>query len=198
MPNETINNALSSYHLSSGTERLVQPAKKNFFEFIIEDIDGLLSAGVSESLAQSSDYLQDAQEIIRLAVHEVSVPHFTLSTLSIRKGNSVSKYAGVPTFSDGTLICTDYVGLEVKRVLEAWQNLAYNIVKDTGGRASAYKKNCTLIEYTSDHVPVRSWQLIGCWVRDLSEDSYNQESDDIQRITAAFEYDRAIPQYENV
>lgn len=190
---DTINKSLSTYHLSTGTERTYQPAKKNFFEFQVEGLNNILKAGVDENMAEGNDYIVNAEEAIRLTVHEASVPHFELSTLSIRKGNSVVKYAGVPSFNAGTLICTDLIGSQSKSILEAWQNLAYNVLKDTGGRAINYKKNATLIEYTADHEKVREWQLIGCWVKSISEDNYNQESDDIQRITCSIEYDRAIP-----
>lgn len=116
---DEINKALSTYHLSTGTERTYQPAKKNFFEFIVEDMGDLLKPGVDADLAEESDYISRGQEIIRLTVHETSVPHFQLSTLSIRKGNSVVKYAGVPTFEAGTLVCTDMIGAQSKAVLEA-------------------------------------------------------------------------------
>lgn len=156
-----INKALSTYHLSTGVERTFQPAKGNFFEFIIEDLGDLLKPGVEENLAEDQDYIINGQEIIRLTVHETTIPHFQLGTLSIRRGNSVVKYAGVPTFEAGSLVCTDMIGAQSKAILEAWQNLAYNVLTDKGGRAyttdgRGYKRNATLIEYTSDHVRVRS------------------------------------------
>lgn len=198
-----INKALSTYHLSTGVERVYQPAKGNFFEFIVEDLGDLLKPGVDEELAEDQDYITNGQEVIRLTVHETTIPHFQLATLSIRRGNSVVKYAGVPTFEAGSLVCTDMIGAQSKAILEAWQNLAYNVLTDKGGRAytadgRGYKRNATLIEYTADHVRVRSWKLIGCWISNISEENYNMESDDIRRITCSIEYDRAIPEIENV
>lgn len=193
-----INKALSTYHLSTGIERTWQPGKGNFFEFVVEGLGDLLKPGVEEELAEDSDYITNGQEVIRLTVHETSIPHFELATLSIRRGNSVVKYAGVPTFNDGSLVCTDMIGAQSKAVLEAWQNLAYNVVTDKGGRAVNYKHNATLIEYTADHVRVRSWKLIGVWVSNISEEAYNVETDDIRRVTCTIQYDRAIPEIENV
>lgn len=193
-----INKALSTYHLSTGIERTWQPGKGNFFEFVVEGLGNLLKPGVEEELAEDADYITNGQEVIRLTVHETSVPHFELATLSIRRGNSVVKYAGVPTFNEGSLVCTDMIGAQSKAVLEAWHNLAYNVVTDKGGRAVNYKHNATLIEYTADHVRVRSWKLIGVWVSNISEDPYNMETDDIRRVTCAIQYDRAIPEIENV
>lgn len=191
-----INDGLSTYHLSTGTHRVYQPAKGNFFEFIIEDFGDLLKAGVDKDLAEESDYIQNGQEIIRLTVNKMSSPQFELGDLEIRKGNSVVHYAGVPTFSDGTIEVDDMVGCDAKTVLEAWRGLAYDVVTDKGGRAINYKKNCTLIEYTSDHVKVRSWKMIGCWIKAISEDDYDKTNDDIRRVSATIRCDRALPEVE--
>ena len=191
-----INDGLSAYHLSTGTHRAYQPAKKNFFEFIVEDLDNLLKPGVEVDLAEDSDYIRNGQEVIRLTVNKAPVPHFELNDIEIRKGNSIVHYAGTPTFSDGTLEVDDMIGAQSKAVLEAWQNLAYNVVTDKGGRAIDYKKNATLIEYTSDHVKVRSWKLIGCWIKNISEDDYDKTNDDLVRVQGTIRYDRAIPEID--
>lgn len=190
-----INDGLSAYHLGS-THRAYQPAKKNFFEFIVEDLTDLLKPGVEKELAQASDYITDGQEVIRLTINKAPVPHYELNEIEIRKGNSSVWYAGTPTFSDGTLEVDDMIGANSKAVLEAWQNIAYNVNTDQGGRAINYKKNCTLIEYTSDHVKVRSWKLIGCWIKNITEPDYDKESDDLSRVQATIRYDRAIPEVE--
>ena len=190
-----INDGLSAYHLGS-THRAYQPAKKNFFEFIVEDLTNLLKPGVEKELAQEADYITDGQEVIRLTVNKAPVPHYELNEIEIRKGNSSVWYAGTPVFSEGTLEVDDMIGANSKAVLEAWQNLAYNVLTDQGGSAINYKKNCTLIEYTSDHVKVRSWKLIGCWIKGVSENDYDKESDDLQRVQATIRYDRAILEVE--
>lgn len=191
-----INDGLSTYHLSTGTHRVYQPGKGNFFEFIVEDLDNLLKPGVEKDLATTNDYILNGQEVIRLTVNKAPVPHFELEDISIRKGNSVVHYAGTPTFSDGTLEVDDMIGANSKAVLEAWQNLCYDVMTDQGGRAINYKKNATLIEYTSDHVRVRSWKLVGCWIKNISEDDYDKESDGLRRVQATIVYDRAIPSIE--
>lgn len=191
-----INDGLSTYHLSTGTHRVYQPGKGNFFEFIVEDLDNLLKPGVEKDLATTNDYILNGQEVIRLTVNKAPVPHFELEDISIRKGNSVVHYAGTPTFSDGTLEIDDMIGANSKAVLEAWQNLCYDVMTDQGGRAINYKKNATLIEYTSDHVRVRSWKLVGCWIKNISEDDYDKESDGLRRVQSTIVYDRAIPSIE--
>lgn len=191
-----INDGLSTYHLSTGTHRAYQPAKRNFFELIVEDLGTLLKPGVEIELAEDADYISNGQEVLRLTVNKAPLPHFELNDIEIRKGNSVVHYAGTPTFSDGTVEVDDMIGARSAAVLEAWQNLAYNVLTDKGGRAVDYKKNCTIIEYTSDHVKVRSWKLIGCWIKDIDEGEYDKESDDLVRLSATIQYDRAIPEVE--
>lgn len=193
-----INDGLSTYHLSTGTHRTYQPAKGNFFEFIVEDLGDLLKPGVEEELAQDSDYITNGQEVIRLTISKAGIPHFSLNDIEVRKGNSVVHYAGVPTFDETSIEVDDMIGAQSKAVLEAWQNRAYNVVTDKGGRAVDYKRNATMIEYTSDHVRVRSWKLIGCYIREVNEDDYDKETDDLRRVTATIRYDRAIPEIEEV
>lgn len=191
-----INDGLSTYHLSTGTHRAYQPAKRNFFELIVEDLGDLLKPGVESDMAEDKDYISNGQEVLRLTVNKAPLPHFELNDIEIRKGNSVVHYAGTPTFSDGSIEVDDMIGARSAAVLEAWQNLAYNVLTDKGGRAIDYKKNCTIIEYTSDHVKVRSWKLIGCWIKDIDEGEYDKTSDDLVRLTATIQYDRAIPEVE--
>lgn len=191
---ELDNKGLSAYHLSANPGNTYEPGRGNFFEFVIEGLDDLLRAGVDENLAEESDYINNAQEVIRLTVNQVNVPHFSQEVITIRKGNSVSKYAGAPTFDEGQIVVDDMVGADSKSVLEAWQRKGYDVTTDRGGRAINYKKDCTLIEYTADWKQVRYWELKGCWISALSEDAYNKEtSGDVRRVTATIQYDRAIP-----
>lgn len=191
---------LSAYHLGDDeAHRAWQPGKKNFFTLIVDDIDSLVKPGIDPNgTLTDNDYITNGSEVLRLTVHEANIPHYELATLSIRKGNSVSWYAGVPTFDGGEIQIDDMVGAQSKAILEAWQNLAYDVISDKGGRAINYKKTCHLIEYTADYVKVRQWELLGCWVSKLAEEAYNKETDDIQRITATIQYDRAIPHVEGV
>ena len=188
------NESLSAYHLSSNPGNTYEPGRGNFFELIVDGLGDLLRAGVDRNLAEESDFIDNAQEVVRLTVSQVNVPHFDQDVITIRRGNSVSKYAGAPTFNEGSLIVDDLIGADSKSVLEAWQRLSYDVTTDKGGRAINYKKNATLIEYTADWKQVRYWELIGCWISGLSEDAYNKESTgDLRKVSATIQYDRAIP-----
>lgn len=98
---------------------------------------------------------QMASDALRLNVVKSSVPNFTVETHEYRRGNDVVKFAGVPTFKDGSITVDDVVGLRTKDMLYAWQYLAYNPITRKGGRMKDYKKTCTLIEYTQDYEQIR-------------------------------------------
>ena len=184
-----------TYHMSDDPS-LYEPARSGFFSFIVSDIDGILKASVDpQSTTSSDDRIGNAQEVIKLSVSSATVPQFTLSTIDIRRGNSVVHYAGMPSFNNAPITCDDYVGLKTKEVLLAWKALAYDVRNDLGGMAKDYKKTCTLIEYSQDYQEIRSWTLIGCWVSEVSEDAFSKDgADDMRKISCTIVYDRA---YQN-
>ena len=123
---------ISTYHLSE-TPELYEPSRSNAFEFVLDltnqnaafsnnkvqgadTADALLAAGTSAATASddSEDYLTGVSDVIRLSVSEAFVPHFDLGVIEIKRGNSTMKFAGTPTFNDGTLKCNDYVGAKTK------------------------------------------------------------------------------------
>ena len=108
----------SAGHLASDNT-LYEPARSNNFEFVVMDIDDLLDAGVQEEFASDEDYIKNGQDVIRVSVISSSVPHFDLSTIEIKRGNSTVKFAGNPTFSDGELKLNDFVGARTKDILMA-------------------------------------------------------------------------------
>ena len=201
---------IGTYHLSA-TPELYEPSRSNAFEFILDltnqnaaffdnaiqkdpEVDTLLAAGVKAATADDDDYLTGVSEVIRLSVSEAFVPHFDLGVIEIKRGNSTMKFAGTPTFNDGTLKCNDYVGAKTKDVLLAWQRMAYDVENDVVELAGNYKRNCTLVEYAPDFSRViRQWTLYGCWVKSLSEGSFSHESNDKRSIDVTIVYDRAVP-----
>lgn len=180
-----------TYHINTDIQNY-ELARSNFFTFIVDDLEGLVKSDFSLEQPEAGDIINNGQEVIKLSVTKASVPHFEVAPLEIRRGNSVIKFAGNPSFKEGSLELQDFVGLKVKSVLMAWQALSYDVVNDRGGRASAYKKNCTLIEYTQDYEEVRRWDLIGCWISGIQEDDFDMNSDGARKITATLQFDRAI------
>lgn len=178
------------YHIANDKLALYEPSRSNAFVFEInKKLDTLVGAGEN-----SKTQFTDVQETIKLSVAETFVPHFNLETIEIRHGNSVTKFAGTPTFSDGTLKINDYVGAQVKDKLLAWQALAYDINNDIIQLGPVYKMDCVLKEYAPDFSKViRYWTLKGCWVKELSEGSFSHDSNDKRSIDVTIVYDRAIP-----
>ncbi|MGM9544276.1 MAG: hypothetical protein ACI3T9_04770 [Romboutsia timonensis] len=183
-------NKYGTYHLADNPS-LYDPMRNNTFEFVITGLDDLLRVGADGS--EDNAYIKNAQEVLRLSVDSASIPMFTQEVISIQRGNSTMKFAGRPTFTSGSLVINDYIGADTKSALMAWQNLSYNVKTDRVGNAADYKKDCWLIEYTPDFTKqVRQWQLKGCFISGLSEDSYSMSSDGKKTINATIEYDRAI------
>lgn len=184
------NNAVtqSSYHMADDPN-LYEPQRSNNFEFIVKGL-GEITIPDGSGRTMPEDV---ASNVIRLAVSSSSVPHFQQSVIEIQRGNNTVKYAGVPTFDSGTIVINDYIGLESKMALEAWQNLSYNVRTQKVGLAGDYKKECYLVEYTPDYQAVRQWVLKGCWISQISEDTFNNEQNSKHTITATIQYDYGYP-----
>jgi hypothetical protein len=182
------NFAIGTYNLADNPN-LYEIARSNNFEFIISDFDNLQPASSNDT---NMTKLQKGQEIIRMSVTRTSVPHFSQEIIRVRRGNNELKYAGVPTFGEGSLVVNDYIGAQTKDYLMAWQNLSYNVITEKVGLVQDYKKNCTLIEYSPDYQVVRSWTLYGCWISGLSEDDFDSDNGNSpRRVTATIQYDHA-------
>lgn len=183
-------NKIGAYHLSDNPT-LYEPARSNNFEFVVTGLGQLLRAGYSEE--QTNAFLgNNVEELLRISVVKASVPTFTQEAITIRRGNSVMKAAGLPNFKDGSLIINDYLGADGKSILMAWQNLSYNVKTEKVGRMSQYKKDCYLLEYAPDYELVRTWTLKGCWISGLDMPDYDQEDGGRRQITATIQYDAAF------
>lgn len=185
---------LGSYHISSDI-RNYEPAKSNHFSLIVHDLTNLLPADYAfdrDGETVANDYMQNPDEVIKLSVKSFTPPHFNVGVITIRRGNSIVKYADVPEWTEQQIELEDYLGLNTKSAIMAWQALAYDVVHDTQGRAIDYKKDCTLVEYTPDFQQVRYWELIGCWISNVSESPFEVDGSGDRKITATLQYDRAI------
>ena len=169
---------------------LYEVQRSNNFEFVVTGIDNILKAGALGT--ESNATIANAQEVIRISVVSAPIPHYTQSVIEIRRGNSVMKAAGTPTFNAGTIVVNDYIGADTKSVLMAWQNLSYNVTTEKVGLMGDYKKDAYLVEYTPDYQQVRKWRLYGCWISSITETEYNNENNEKHQITATIEFDKAV------
>ena len=180
---------VGSYHLADNPE-LYEIQRDNNFEFIVTGIDNIMRVGAEPG--DESPTIENASQTLRFSVVTSSIPMFTPEVLTIRRGNSVMKFAGAPTFNDGTLAVNDFIGADTKSTLMAWQNLSYNVKTERVGNMKDYKKTCYLCEYTPDYKLVRTWKMLGCWVSGLSEGDFNMESGGKKTITATISFDKAF------
>lgn len=189
MPQDTNLTQIGSYHLADNPN-LYEIQRDNNFEFIVTGIDNILRVGADASDTNAT--IPNAQNVLRFSVVSSSIPFFTQETITIRRGNSVMKAAGVPSFSDGSLVVNDFIGADTKSALMAWQNLSYNVYTERVGNMADYKKTCYLSEYTPDYKLVRTWRLVGCFVTGLQESDFTMEGTGKKTVTATISFDKAF------
>lgn len=191
MSNLTYENVQGTYHIAGATGQLYEPSRNSTFDFICTDLAGILDP------SNNSAAIANADEVLRISVMTSTVPNFKITPVEIRRGNSVIKAAGLPSFEAGSIKLQDYIGAKTKSIIEAWQALAYNVRLDRVGYMSDYKKDCTLVEYDVGFRQIRSWTLKGCWISGITEGDYDKSNNELRQITATLEYDRAIPEIAN-
>lgn len=175
---------LGTYYLTDNP-KYYEIQRSNNFVFYVSGLSTKLSI-VNNKYAQ-----ENADDIIKISVNKATVPHFTQSAITVKRGNNTMKFAGAPEFGSGSIDLNDYIGAGTKDVLLAWQNKSYDVRTEKVGLASDYKKDAYLLEYTPDYQLVRTWKLMGCWISGLSEGEYSHDSADKHTISATIEYDKA-------
>jgi len=162
MPQQAQPTRVGAYHFSANKE-LYEIQRGNNFDFIIDkSLNNLLAYG------SETKTFPNAQEYIRLSVSSTSVPHFSQEVINVKRGNTDVKYAGVMTWGSGELSCYDFIGVETKDILMAWQAKSGNPLYQTVGQQKDYKvkiplKNGEIIEWNS-YAPQKSideWIKIG-------------------------------------
>lgn len=188
-----VQNALSAQHISANLGKY-EAARSGFFTLAVNFENDLIKAtAITDDNALASEIISatDAAGYLYLNVVSAPVPTHQLEVLEYKRGNDSITFAGTPSFDKGSIKIDDVIGLGTKSILMAWHRLAYNVKTRAGGRMKNYKKDCTLIEYTQDFEPIRTWTLYGCWISGLNEDEFNKGQDGKRQITANLQYDRA-------
>lgn len=183
---------LSAQHINSHLEDY-EHARSGFFQLLVEFEEPLIKPDFALEEPEEEDYITNGADVIRLSVDSTTVPHFSVSDITIERGNSIVHFAGKPQWNSGTFVCRDLVGLHTKEVLMAWQRLTYDPITDRGGRGFKYKKKATLIEYTQDFVEIRRWDLIGLFPLGVEEGEFDKtKGEETRNLTVNFVYDRAF------
>lgn len=186
------NSTRNMWHLTNNDEgrALYEPARSTDFELFVYGLEDL----VADDGTSNSSVAEVAQEVIRIAVASAPVPNYSIQALRQRRGNTVQTFAGTPEFQEGTLELYDWIGVNTKSILLAWQKKASNLETGKTGILTDYKKNAVLCEYSPDGQIVRAWDIYGCWVNAVSEQPFNHaENQTERRIQATLQYDMAVP-----
>ena len=200
------NPELDAKHISDNLENY-EAARSGFFSFQVAptELDNLYSVDWNrdgkEAATEANEGLYNkdkASEYLRLNVVKASVPSFELTTHDYRRGNNIVHYAGVPTYSSGSITVDDIVGLDTKALLYSWLYLAYDPRTKKGGRMKEYKKTATLTEYTQDFERVRSWTLHGVFITKIDEADFDRENDGPRQLTVNISYDWAEMETDDV
>ncbi len=184
-----------TYHIANNPH-LFEPQRNNNFELHIMGLDTIATQD-STAIDSDTNVVHKANDIIRLSVLSDSVPSFSQNVIGIRYGNNEVKFAGVPTFSEKSLVINDYIGLKSKEAMLAWQKQSYDVRTQKVGLASDYKKVGYLFEYSPNYEVVRSWKIVGLWISDLTFSDNDFGSSDNKTINATLPYDYAYLETEN-
>lgn len=187
MPMEQI----GTYYMADRPE-LYEIQRNCNYEFIVPGIDDIVRPGMVGN--ETNAKIKDAQNMLRISIIGAFIPHFTQQPIEIKRGNNTLKYAGVPSFGNGTLKFNDFIGADVKSILMAWQNMSYNVYteKVASLQRTPYKKTCFLLEYPPDYyAPHRKWIIGGCWISGITESDYDNYNGDRHEVSCTIEYDWA-------
>lgn len=177
--------SMGTYYLAENPQ-FYEPQRSNTFTFYVSDLNGIID---DADFGVTTD--TNEEHALELAVKASSVPQFSITKISITRGNNQMHFAGKPSFNDGSLVVYDYIGAHTKEILLAWQQKAYNVSTEKVGLAKDYKKKAYLLEYTPTYQLVRTWVLEGCWVAEVGQGNYDHDSDEARQIDVKFYYDKA-------
>ena len=194
--NKTVDTALNTAHISGSSLINYEAARSGFFVFMPsspeDDVLKAIADKVKVYNSESTLTAAKAQEYLKLNITKAKAPHFSVEVLEYKRGNEKVKFAGVPTFEEGSITVDDIIGIDTKSIIQAWLELTYNLDNRTGGRMYEYKMDCDLIEYTQDYRPIRNWTLYGCFISGYSEDDFDKTSDGKRAMSITMQYDRAV------
>lgn len=187
---KTFNGYLGTYHMVGKNE--YEPQRTNNYEVYI-DLAGSNNTPLQTSWNGAALDASASAGFLTLSASSFTPPSVNISSLQIRRGNNTTKYAGVPEVSDCSITLNDYIGIDVEKILMAWQKQTYDIRTQAVGLASKYKKNAWVNQYSPDGKTVRQWVIKGAWLSTLNLGDYSSEDNSVRRITGTIVCDYAYP-----
>lgn len=176
---------LGSYHMIGQDEW--EPQRTNNFEIQFPNLGQLYT--IDQHLALPGN----ASDLLTLSVKSVSYPATTISPLKVSYGNNSINFAGKPEYGDVTIVVNDFIGIQTERIIMGWHRLVYDPKTEKVGRASVYKRDGYLFEYSPDGDIVRRTQLRGCFPGTVTPGNFSNDDNSIREIDITFYVDVAIP-----
>lgn len=171
-----------AYYLTQNPE-IYEPQRSNCFKFVA-NLEGITVDDFGVAVPSNN-----LSKTLELSVKASSVPSFSIEPITITRGNAQMKFAGKPSFKDGQITVHDYIGAHTKEILLAWQRQAYNVHTQKVGLAKDYKRTATLYELTPDFQIVRTWKLFGCWVSEINDPNFDNDTADARTMDVTIVYD---------
>lgn len=176
---------LGAYHMIGQDE--YEPQRTNNFEIQFPNLGQLFSIDTGLALPGN------ASDLLTLSVKSVNDPSTNISKLSVSYGNNSINFAGKPEYGDVEIVVNDFIGIQTERILMAWSRLVYDPKTEKVGRASVYKRDGYLFEYSPDGEFIRKKQLRGCFPGPISPGNFSNDDNSIREISATFYVDTVIP-----
>ena len=183
------------------TENGYEPQRTNNFEFSVTGLDTLTKAGYSKIDGHTNGYSQKIAEVLEssdlaqeliLSVNSAFTPRVSLSQLTIQYGNTQTKYAGIPSYDNGTIAYNDFYDKDTELILKAWQYAAFDEETGAVGDAENYKKTAYLTMFSPSGRKAGRYKFIGWWVADVNGDDFSNDGNNIRRLSATIVYDKAV------
>jgi hypothetical protein len=134
----------------------------------------------------------DAEILLKSVETSLGISHNS-EPLQLPYMNETVYIAGRPLYAPGPVVYRDMVNMGIYATIEAWYNLVYNPLTSEIGYASDYKSMGTLTMYDTKGTLSRSWELIGIWPQDISQEAPSHVNGDIMRLNVTFQFDKAVP-----
>lgn len=176
---------LGAYHMIGQDDW--EPQRTNNFEIQFPNLGQLFSIDTHLALPGN------ASDLLTLSVKSVSYPSTTIGKLTVQYGNNSINFAGKPEYGDVEIVVNDFIGIQTERIIMGWSRLVYDPKTEKIGRASQYKRDGYLFEYSTDGDFVRKTQLRGCFPGPVSPGNFSNEDNSIREISVTFYCDVAIP-----
>src|SRR5574344_946340 len=114
--NDTYTTNLAAQLFMTGKGTTYEPQRTNNFELQFIDLGSIKKAGGQTYPQDIKDALNNAEDMI-LSVKSAFNPSLSVSQLSVQYGNNTVKYAGIPSYSNGTVVWNDFYDRDTERVL---------------------------------------------------------------------------------